>query len=134
MCAICRQSPCHPRCPSAPEQAAFYCRVCGEPIFPGEEYASVGGIEYCERCVDDMPFCRLIPLLGGEWKTAQKGERVICSDCGEGIREGEEYGVIDGSVLCEGCIDEIPYCELAERLNGDWNTASEDDIYDGYDG
>ena len=36
-------------------------------------------------------------------------------------------------ILCEDCIDEIPYCDLVTRMGHDWNTASEEDIYDGYD-
>lgn len=135
MCMICHRSPCLTGCPNAPEpEAAFYCHSCGGPILPEEEYARIGGVEYCESCIDDMPYCRLIPLLGGEWKTVRKGEKVICSDCKEELREGEEYGVLNGFVLCEGCIDEIPYCELVVWMDREWNAAREDDIYDGYDG
>lgn len=135
MCAICMRSPCHPRCPNAPEPpAAFRCRCCDEPILPGEEYGRINGVEYCERCIDNMPLCQLVPLLGGEWKTVQKSEQVICSCCKEHMREGDEYGVLDGAVLCEDCIDEIPYCDLVTRTGHDWNTADREDVYDGYDG
>lgn len=135
MCSICRQSPCNPRCPNAPDPpAAFYCHDCGEPIYPGDEYVHVDGVEYCYNCIDDYPLCVLVPLLGGEWKKVQEGEAIKCSDCGRELEAGEEYGVVDGSILCEECLDEIPCCDLAGRLNGDWNTASEGDVYDGYDG
>lgn len=135
MCMVCRMSPCHPQCPNAPDPpAAFQCHKCGEPILLGDEYARIDGVEYCEDCIDNYPYCVLIPKLGGKWKTVQDGEVVKCSGCGETLPVGTEYGVIDGSTLCEDCIDEIPYCELVERMDGEWNTASEEDIYDGYDG
>ena len=135
MCQLCRMSLCHPRCPNASDPpAVFHCAGCGESIYPGYEYARIGGVEYCEECVDNMPYCALIPLLGGEWKSVQKGESVKCSDCEEELPAGTEYGIVDGAVLCEDCADEIPYCDLITRLSGDWRTASEEDIYDGYDG
>ncbi len=75
MCQECRMIPCHPRCPNAPEPPAVTtCQRCREPIRPGEEYARIGGADYCEACIDDMPYCELIPLLGGEWKTATEDD------------------------------------------------------------
>lgn len=135
MCSICHHSPCLSRCPNAPDPlAVFHCYRCGEAIYPGDEYASIDGVEYCESCVDDMPYCELVPLLGGEWKTVQEGEEIKCEDCEELLPSGTEYGVIDGSIICDECIDEIPYCDLVTRLGNDWNTAQEEDVYDGYDG
>lgn len=73
MCKECSQTPCHPRCPNAPEsRAAFTCHKCGKSILPGDEYAKIDGVCYCESCIDDMPYCVLIPLLGGEWNTASE--------------------------------------------------------------
>ena len=66
-------------------------------------------------------------------KTVQDGEVIKCSDCEDVLSAGTEYGVIDGEILCEECIDEIPYCDIVTRMGHDWNTASEEDIYDGYD-
>ncbi len=135
MCSICHQTPCHPRCPNAPEPPAVAtCRRCGEDIVLGDEYANIDGSDYCEGCIDDMPYCELVPLLGGEWKTVQVGEKIKCDDCEEFLPLGAEYGVIDGSVICDECINEIPYCDLVTRLGNDWNTAQEDNIYDEYDG
>lgn len=38
MCSICWQTPCHPRCPNAPEpKPAAYCRKCNEPLFIGDK-------------------------------------------------------------------------------------------------
>lgn len=135
MCEICHYTPCLSGCPNAPDPpAAFECHSCGEGICPGDEYARIGGAEYCERCIDDMPYCVLIPLLGGEWKTVQEGEIIKCSGCEEILPAGTEYGIIDGEILCDDCIDEIPYCDLVTRTGHDWNTAEREDIYDGYDG
>ena len=39
MCEICRQNPCHSRCPNyTPSKAIHYCSICGVGIFDGEEY------------------------------------------------------------------------------------------------
>nr|WP_325241814.1 hypothetical protein [uncultured Oscillibacter sp.] len=55
MCEICHYTPCLSGCPNAPDPpAAFECHSCGEGICPGDEYARIGGAEYCERCIDDM--------------------------------------------------------------------------------
>ena len=91
-------------------------------------------VEYCKDCIDNMPYCVLIPKLGGEWKTVQDGEVIKCAGCEEELPPGTEYGVVDGVILCEDCIDEIPYCDLVTRMGAEWNTATEGDIYDGYDG
>ena len=73
MCSECLQTPRHPRCPNAPEpQAVENCHNCGGGILPGDEYAKIDGVCYCESCIDDMPYCELIPLLGGEWKKASE--------------------------------------------------------------
>ena len=140
MCQVCRHSPCLSGCPNAPDPPTVTkCRKCGESITPGYEYARIDGLDYCEECIDSMPYCELIPLLGGEWKTVQAGEKIQCVDCKccdcyEPIPIGEEYGVIDGNIYCEECIDEIPYCDLITRAGHEWRMTSEEDIYDGYDG
>lgn len=39
MCSECRQTPCHPRCPNAPEPIAFgYCEQCGKGLRGDYEY------------------------------------------------------------------------------------------------
>lgn len=135
MCSICHHAPCLSGCPNAPDPPeAFRCRSCGEAIYPGDEYARIDGVEYCEDCIDSAPYCVLIPNLGGEWKTVQDGETIKCAGCEEVLPPGTEYGVFNGSTLCEECIDVIPYCELMQRTGHEWNTATEEDVYDGYDG
>lgn len=50
MCDICMHSPCLSGCPNAPDPTPVtYCRSCGEPIVPGDEYADIDG----ERGVGD---------------------------------------------------------------------------------
>ncbi len=140
MCLICMHSPCLSGCPNASEpMPAKHCSSCGKSIFPGDEYADIDGNPLCEECLADLPLCILIPKMGGEWKTVQEGETIRCSDCkccelNDPLQVGEEYGVIDGSIFCEPCIDELPFCELVARCGQEWKTASEDDIPDGYDG
>lgn len=54
MCEICRQSPCNPRCPNAPEPPAVYtCKICGEPIVEGDDYYEMDAEFYHEECFED---------------------------------------------------------------------------------
>jgi len=54
LCDECGQSPCHPRCPNAPEPTAVYvCKSCGAEIHEGEYYYVVGGEPYCDDCVSN---------------------------------------------------------------------------------
>lgn len=44
MCDVCHMTPCHPRCPNAPEPPKVYtCKYCGEAIVDGDEYLEVDG-------------------------------------------------------------------------------------------
>ena len=135
MCEVCHMSRCPAGCPNAPDPPAVTtCHRCGDSITPGSEYARIDGLDYCEGCMDDMPYCENVPLLGGEWNIVGEGKKVKCDACEEELEEGEEYGVIDGKVYCEECIWQLSYSELVTKAGHDWRTASEEDIYDGYDG
>lgn len=118
MCDICMHSPCLSGCPNAPDPTPVtYCRSCGEPIAPGDEYADIDGEAWCEGCLDDLPLCVLIPKLGWEWKTVQEGENVQCVDCKccgdtEPLPVGTEYGEIDGDAFCEECLEDTPLSDL----------------------
>ena len=118
MCSICLHSPCLSGCPNAPDPTPVtYCRSCGEPIIPGDEYADIDGEAWCEGCLDDLPLCVLIPKLGWEWKTVQEGENVQCVDCKccgdtEPLPVGTEYGEIDGDAFCEECLEDTPLSDL----------------------
>lgn len=73
MCRECHMSRCSSRCPMAPEPPAVTtCYRCKEPIIPGDEYAHIYGVDYCEMCLEDMPYSELVTLMGGEWKTARE--------------------------------------------------------------
>ena len=55
MCDICRQTPCHPRCPEAPEPDAIYiCECCGDGIYAGDGYYDFLDGIWCEECVREQ--------------------------------------------------------------------------------
>lgn len=67
MCDVCRQSPCDPRCPNAPDPPTVYtCEHCGEPIVEGDEYVDVDGDYYHLECFED---CAAQILLEQVWVT-----------------------------------------------------------------
>ncbi len=75
MCDECRMSPCHPRCPNAPEpESIAHCERCKDKIRIGDEYAKFNGNCYCDCCLEDMPKNELVELFGGEWKTASEDD------------------------------------------------------------
>ena len=54
MCEICRQFPCHPRCPNyTPPKIEHYCSICDEGIQNGEEYIENDSGDYAHwECID----------------------------------------------------------------------------------
>ena len=55
MCDECRQSPCHARCPNAPERPSVYiCDGCGGEILEGDDVWHVLNEVYCEHCIDSF--------------------------------------------------------------------------------
>ena len=64
MCEICRNYPCHPRCPNyIPPKASHYCSICNEGIFNGEEYIENDFGEYAHwDCFSDIK--DLLDFLG----------------------------------------------------------------------
>ena len=72
MCSICKQYPCHPRCPNyIPPKASHCCYICNEEIYGGEEYIENDDGEYAHwDCVD---YGRdLAKFLGYEIKTMEE--------------------------------------------------------------
>ena len=72
MCSICKQYPCHPRCPNyIPPKASHCCYICNEGIYDGEEYIENDDGEYAHwECVD---YGRdLAKFLGYEIKTMEE--------------------------------------------------------------
>lgn len=73
MCSECRMTPCHPRCPNAPEPAAVYtCKICKEPITEGEEYYEMDAEFYHEECFEDNAVKILLEECGAMKGTAEK--------------------------------------------------------------
>lgn len=53
MCDVCFKSPCHPRCPNAPDPPAVYvCSGCSSTIYDGDDYYEVLGEQFCSDCID----------------------------------------------------------------------------------
>ena len=52
ICEICRQIPCHPRCPNAIHKIKSTCEICGEELYEGEYYTTdnSGGIYCSDEC------------------------------------------------------------------------------------
>ncbi len=54
MCDVCRQNPCHPRCPYAPEPPVVHnCIHCKAAIREGDEYYNIDGEPWCEDCISN---------------------------------------------------------------------------------
>ena len=52
MCELCHRTPCHPRCPNAPEPPVVHtCTHCGGDICNGDDYYDIDGEPWCEACV-----------------------------------------------------------------------------------
>lgn len=52
MCEICRQTPCHPRCPNAKHTVVCECNECGADIYEGETMYKLSDMYFCEDCVN----------------------------------------------------------------------------------
>lgn len=93
MCEICHRSPCHPRCPNAPDPpAVFICSGCGHEIYEGEEYWDILGEQYCTYCVDEA-------MTEAEHDT-------VCAVCDEVIYGGEDHYNMMGRPVCERCMED----------------------------
>lgn len=69
MCGLCRQEPCHSRCPNAEEEKPVCtCGICNEGIMRGEKYYEVAqkcNVSYiCENCLDDMTADEILFFAG----------------------------------------------------------------------
>ena len=71
MCALCRQTPCDPRCPNAEEpKPAKICTQCGDGIPSGEWYYDSPQGPICYGCIDDMSAQEILTILGEGMKIA----------------------------------------------------------------
>lgn len=88
MCKECRQYPCHPRCPNAPEPAVVCdCEHCNKPIRSGDEYFEYDGKHYHENCFADAAPA-LVAEDGAKRIDAIKDSRKfigVCKHCNEAI-------------------------------------------------
>lgn len=71
ICSLCRQHPCHSRCPNyMPPRAIHHCSACGEGIYAGEEYIENDDSEFrhydCFYGIKD-----LLEWLGYQVKTME---------------------------------------------------------------
>lgn len=66
MCDICYSTPCHPRCPNAPEEEEQYekCSVCNQEIKPGVQYLDAEDGMICKDCIDEMSVGEVIEACG----------------------------------------------------------------------
>ena len=66
MCLVCRQHPCHPMCPNAPEpKPVMFCSECGEGIYSGDDYYDIGdGLGICKECIEAKSTLELMELFG----------------------------------------------------------------------
>lgn len=71
MCEICRQIPCHSRCPNyVPLKTTHYCSICGDGIYDGEDYIENQDGEHIHyECVQGIR--QLLEWLGYEVKTME---------------------------------------------------------------
>lgn len=63
MCDICRQMPCHSRCPQAADQTGCRCRHCHEEIWPDQEVYKSSQGPICVKCMEEMTLRELMKLL-----------------------------------------------------------------------
>ena len=66
MCEICLQSPCHPRCPNAPDPPVVcLCCQCRNKIYEGDEVYDINDEKWCESCVKEC--CHIAELDEPNW-------------------------------------------------------------------
>lgn len=76
MCDICRQTPCHPGCPNAPDPPAVHtCKLCGEAIRVGDDYYEMDGEFYHEECFEDNAVKILMDECGAMKGVAEEDGR-----------------------------------------------------------
>ena len=78
MCQVCRQYPCHPRCPNAePPRPVYTCDIRNEGIYDGERYFdSPRNGPICENCIGDMGAKEFMELVGESFDTAERSSPI----------------------------------------------------------
>lgn len=72
MCEICGQTPCHPRCPNAPEpEPVHICILCSEGIFAGDKFYESDDGPVCEECMRSMSLEEILEMFGESLSEAE---------------------------------------------------------------
>ena len=75
MCSICKQLDCPPRCPNyTPMSCIYNCSICGEGIYPGDEYVENNNYKYAHLdCLDGMTTKNLLSWMDMDYKICEDG-------------------------------------------------------------
>ena len=70
MCEYCHLDQCCPNCPNyIPPKAEYYCSICGDGIYSGEDYVINNDDKYAHyHCLCDIGLSETIYWLGNEIK------------------------------------------------------------------
>ena len=75
MCADCRMTPCHPRCPNAPEEKPIEtCYRCKKGIMEGEKFLSTSDGSICEECLENFSVHERLEMIGESLIIAEREE------------------------------------------------------------
>lgn len=106
MCTECRQHPCHPRCPNAPEPKAVYeCVYCKKSIHDGEGYYKHNGDYFHEECFSDAAL-KLVAEDGAICVDAKDDEAKIgvCAYCEEDVLECDDHWKYNDKLYHHDCL------------------------------
>ena len=71
MCDECHMTPCHPRCPNAPEiKPVYVCEICGYGIYEGEKFFDGPKGYICEECMEEMSAGEFLEMFDKHMKIA----------------------------------------------------------------
>ena len=73
MCMECRQTPCHPRCPNAPDPKPVYeCEYCHDGIYEGDDCVRHGNDYYHDDCFRDVAYKIMIEEYVDRWNVGDE--------------------------------------------------------------
>lgn len=63
MCSECLRTPCHPRCPNAPDPEPIYdCEFCDGGITAGEDFVEIDGKYYHVDCLSVTELLEILEI------------------------------------------------------------------------
>lgn len=73
MCSECLRTPCHPRCPNAPDEEHIYeCEFCDGGIKSGDDFVEIEGKYYHVDCLSVEELLKLmeidVQVALGDWE------------------------------------------------------------------